>query len=758
MPQEHRLVFGEKETTDRLPEWASKGAFMIEWLQGRGLWDEAAERLKIQREGGYAGIDMFLFLLYYFGSKLKTGLKEFSHQTRQQELGLAAIGNRKRMPTQASVSRCLKAVEEEHAYKFGEWLLREAVDMKMVLNHPSVLTYDALGEGCHLFDWDPTVTTLRRRGLPVFDGMPEGRRRSEEMAKPGYCGRKRGDVQFSRAMLQHTGSGLWLGIEVGPGNGNVREAFYKAIKQVKMTCEYAEISLERTILRADGVAGNVPFITGCIESHVHYITRLSNYKLLKNTEIIEHLDKRASWFEVQSSGSGPVRQAADLGNVLLEPANNSLKKDGCAFSPIETRVVVSRFLNSGKKKGTGIVINGWQYELYATDLQRAAWPEVEIVAGYFGRVGQENRFQQEDRELGLDRIFSYHLPGQLLATIIGLFVWNFEICRGMELANPPRERAKQLHTESTAIVDTPQLCEITQTQTDTVDQLLNEPLIRSIEPLSTTKSAGNQVIQALNTIDWTNVLRTYIGWEWLPDKGSLSCPAKAALPLMRIEQVKDRPIRARFQATLGTCDLCELRQSCFSSCDPHYRKELRIPLPFSHAKQTRAAWLESRFITKTSPHSSQQLLFRQSPENTCSVNTCELSLLQPIDVRENPINTYSENHHKSLLWKPIESKHIRSNLRVAPPTLLPAALRRLARQTISPFEIHVKVKLPPKPKLSLVLALSPASRQKRRLSWKERLRYNALPGACVKIRFLGAAAAQHLLVPKDIPGSIAMLM
>jgi len=34
MPQEHRLVFGEKEMTDRLPEWASKGAFMIEWLQG----------------------------------------------------------------------------------------------------------------------------------------------------------------------------------------------------------------------------------------------------------------------------------------------------------------------------------------------------------------------------------------------------------------------------------------------------------------------------------------------------------------------------------------------------------------------------------------------------------------------------------------------------------------------------------------------------------------------------------------------------
>ncbi len=79
--QEHRLVFGGKETTDRLPEWAIKGAFIIEWLQGRGLWDKAAERLKIRRKEGYMGIDMFMFLLCYLGSKLKTRSKKFSYQT-----------------------------------------------------------------------------------------------------------------------------------------------------------------------------------------------------------------------------------------------------------------------------------------------------------------------------------------------------------------------------------------------------------------------------------------------------------------------------------------------------------------------------------------------------------------------------------------------------------------------------------------------------------------------------------------------------
>ena len=82
-------------------------------------------------------------------------------------------------------------------------------------------------------------------------------------------------------------------------------------------------------------------------------------------------------------------------------------------------------------------------------------PEAEIVAGYYGRCAQENRFHQEDRELGLDRIFSYHLPGQQLATLVGLFVWNFYICRGMELAAPPQELPDQETASDAPVLDGP---------------------------------------------------------------------------------------------------------------------------------------------------------------------------------------------------------------------------------------------------------------------------------------------------------------
>jgi hypothetical protein len=300
------------------------------------------------------------------------------------------------------MSRILAAVDTETAQTFGRWLLRQAPTIATVLQHPSVLTRDAMGEGWHVFDWDPTVTTLRHRALPTIEGTPNARRRSASLAAPGYPGRKRGDVQFSRGTLQHAGSGLWLGIEMAPGNGSLREDYESALGQVVATCEQAAIACECAIVRADGAAGNVPFITACIEAGVRYITRLAHYQLLQDASAVAHLNG-ATWFEVPSSGSGPTRQAADLGRVMLEPAPGTLRADGSAFDRVEVRVVVSRFPSRTEDgRGAGIVIDGWQYELYGTDLELDAWPEAEIVAGYYGP--QESRVlgRAESSVVGLD--------------------------------------------------------------------------------------------------------------------------------------------------------------------------------------------------------------------------------------------------------------------------------------------------------------------------------------------------------------------
>jgi hypothetical protein len=327
---EHLRVVKPRLVGDRLPEWASGGVVILEWLREQGRWEEAMDLLKVQREGGYAGVDAWLFLIYYFASGLRVGVKEFSDRARQQQGRLAAVGDRRRLPTQSSMSRILTAVESETARSFGNWLLRQAPGISAVLQHPSVLTRDALGEGWHVFDWDPTVTTLRHGALPELAGTPEARRRSESMAVPGYPGRKRGDAQFSWATLQHAGSGLWLGIEMAPGNGAVREEFQQAIEQVVATCEHAGLDRDRVVVRTDGVGGNVPFITACAEADMHYITRLAHYQLLQDADIVAHLNE-AVWYDVPSSGSGPTRQACDLGHVQLEPAPATVRLDGKPF-------------------------------------------------------------------------------------------------------------------------------------------------------------------------------------------------------------------------------------------------------------------------------------------------------------------------------------------------------------------------------------------------------------------------------------------
>lgn len=749
----HRRIVKPRVVGDRLPEWTSGGVVILEWLRLQGLWEEAKGLLKVQREGGYVGVDALLFLIYYFASGLRVGVKEFSNRTREQQGRLAAVVGRRRLPTQASMSRLLTAVEPETVRSFGNWLLRQAPGIATVLQHPSVLTRDALGEGWHVFDWDPTVTTLRHRALPELEGTPEARRRSTAIAAPGYPGRKRGDAQFSRATLQHAGSGLWLGIEMAPGNGALREAFQGAIKQVVATCEHAGLDRNRAVIRADGVAGNIPFLTACIEADVHYITRLAHYQLLQDADIVAHLNQ-ADWYDVPSSGSGPTRQACDLGRVQLEPAPGTVRLDGKPFDPIAVRVVASRFPSRTESgRGAGVVIEGWQYELYGTNLTPEAWPEAEIVAGYYGRTGQENRFHQEDRELGLDRIFSYHLPGQQLATLVGLFVWNFQICRGMELTRPPEELADQSSAEISPASEHVVLPEVQEAkpvsdgrarrspqtenevpsappQSETGDRapnrteasnggiVVDEPSGNTVTPdESASGHVGTrlEVLEALDALDWEPILERHSDWRWSGQQGGLRCPGGTILPLIRIEQMKDGRIRGRFQALSGACGSCDQRDGCVRSKDPLYRKDVRLSLPSAHAVSLREKWL------------SLSLPRRRMSSKGSSPNRPIWRL-------------------KQLGWEPPAIAAERSPLAVMPPTLLPAVLRRAMRAAIQSTEAHVRVQLAPSHAAHRALAQSAAKRQQRRLSWDERLRWNALPeGSSIELVLHGGSLVEEIL-------------
>ncbi|NQT92421.1 MAG: hypothetical protein HQ559_06650 [Lentisphaerae bacterium] len=153
-------------------------------LSRRGVVDGVGERLRIRRQGGYCGLDVWLLLLLFFTTGARRGVRAFWDLLLPHMEQLAALAGRRRLPAPASLSRALDAVEPGLLRKESSWLLSGVAEVDEVLRHPAMLSYDTLGQGWHLFDIDPTVTPLRHRALPVDDDLPEPRPHSEDTAAP----------------------------------------------------------------------------------------------------------------------------------------------------------------------------------------------------------------------------------------------------------------------------------------------------------------------------------------------------------------------------------------------------------------------------------------------------------------------------------------------------------------------------------------------------------------------------------------------
>ena len=245
---------------DRVPDWAAGGVISLLALESRDALRGLAERTLIRREGGYCGFDVVLFLVYFFASGLSCGLKPFAERLAPYSRQLGAVASRRRLPSQAAVSRALTAVEAEQTAKLTPWALIEAAGIIDVVRSPWAQTSDALGRRWHLFDLDGSVTVLRQRGLPMGDDLPEPHRRAEEFA-PGYTGRKRGDIQLRRSLLQHAGSACWVDGRLSPGNGCRRSELPATLRALRDFCDTAGIPLSDTLVRADGEYGSVPAMT-----------------------------------------------------------------------------------------------------------------------------------------------------------------------------------------------------------------------------------------------------------------------------------------------------------------------------------------------------------------------------------------------------------------------------------------------------------------------------------------------------------------
>lgn len=122
-------------------------------------------------------------------------------------------------------------------------------------------------------------------------------------------------------------------------------------------------------------------------------------------------DPTVTWRVVPSSDAAKPTEAADLGWVTRDPSPGSVDAEE---GPVEVRIVLSRLRPTGGRARHGVLIDGYQVEMFGTTLPPEAWPADEVVALYRARAVIENRCAQEDREFATERTLSYHPWGQML--------------------------------------------------------------------------------------------------------------------------------------------------------------------------------------------------------------------------------------------------------------------------------------------------------------------------------------------------------
>lgn len=710
MPQIRRSVTSCQKPSSALPQWLSEGALVLNYLVAHQRLQGIAQRLRVVRQGGYCGVDIVIFLVLFFCCRLSLNIKDFGQKVTKYTRQLGALGGRCKLPSPSSVSRFLSAVHKQQVQPFSDWLLLEGCAPENLLQHPLASYRDTCGDTWHLFDWDPTVTALRHRALPQGEELPMPHRRSEDMGSPGYMGRKRGEIRFSRVTVQHSGTGLWVYASLTDARGDTAAELSPALDAIARCCKLAGIGVQQAVVRSDGGAGSVGWMTRCQAAGAYYLTRLSQYNLLGQDDVRRHLSG-AIWEQVPSSGSGPGRVATEIGEVVLRASKGSRGADGDPLEPLPTRVVVSRF-RSAEKSGAGVLIDGWQYELFGTNLSSQAFPAAELVQLYYGRCAQENRFHQEDREFILDRIFSYNLPGQALAVVIGLFLWNLRTVCGLKQMAPPAQEPQPKPRVSVA-VSVPPLPLLEPDAADTPPEPLTGPPPPSA-PVSTTDNQTEPEYQeVLKQLDWEGIIKSLPpGWTRSADGLALSCPNHVCLPLSLVTPAEGRRnAKIRFAAPVSCCRSCALRHDCNGIGGDSNRK---------FAKEV------SRIVAAPLALQLQPLLLaeRRRRRRAAHVPTSPPPPLQS----QGPVSPYQVHLTQGSSPGPCTFDG---------PYLLPATLRKGVMLTSDQLHITVIVHMPPPaPPSHPALAYNSAERQKRRKSWQQRHAWNELPNdAGVEVTF-----------------------
>jgi hypothetical protein len=685
--------------------------------------------------GGYplAAAITFLFLLFASG-QTQTGIKAFRAQI--QDPGVAAACGFCSLPGTSAISGILRAIDPAALSAIGPELLIEKSGALDILAHPASLHHDSTGRPSHVFGLDATREVFRHAAL-VGEATP-GRRRTEGFAAPGYTGHKRGETVVSRYVLAHS-SGLWMSATIGPGNASRQEGVQAAIGAIERVRQNSDPDKNiGMIVRADGEFGKAVDIAAFHAKGIGMVSRWGQYQMLKGEQVRRQMAE-GRWFVVPDGKTGPTRSALDLGYRDL-PVDD--KAEG---ETVRARFTVSRYRTDAATTTHGHLEDGYLFELFVSvGLDREAWPAPELVQLFLGRAVIENNFAQEDREMALGRTFCYRRGGQLLATLLGLFVMNWQMAAALRLdplpdaptvqhprvpmedptpvpwaaSLPPSEPAptppSPSPSPSSKKKGKPRDC--TRLAPPPSPPPTPREALADARPEAQRRcdEACAKVIALLGEAPWGRWPKVQEGWVWSPDRG-LTCPTGDGASPCHLRVQKGRAdMLLRVQK--GSCQRCPALRTCRQRSEASADLLVSISLPMDLAQR-----LEGPMKGLTAARRG----LRRLDDRHRGLTTAEARVKKgPHGVQPAPA---------------VEA----GPLQPQPSLLLGAKMRAATREALATLGIAVRVKMAPKEPQHRFLAPNAQAKRHSRKSRAEReARYRLPPESRVWIDVSGAAKAE----------------
>ena len=627
------------------PPWFAQATILATWFWKTGVVLDIQKNVLVPRghSGTFTTTDFLLSVLLYAVSN-EHSLKGFFAAATPWRTLLAGLWNREDQPSRSAFSRFLADVPDDAVASlralFFQNLLQHGLQGPLIGG-----VSDRSGQRHIVFDVDGTRQAARQRSLVAGPDYPPARRRFERVCKPGYTGRKRGEVVRTRSVVQQAHSQEWLGTWGAPGNGEGWADLVKAGACIGDYMKHHSLPPSVAVVRLDGLYGHSPPVAGLQAQGLGYLTRCCDYAMLEDPRVKAAVAAGPVETFLQPD-TGTLRELFDLPMILWHAADHS---------PIHTRMIVARTHRKPDRPfRVGRRSRQWTDELFVTSLSPEGWSATDVLDLYFGRGAFEGTLARDDAEQLADRWCSHHPAGQELWQVIHQWVWNLRIWQGKpEDAmvkctefSPPRDESAEPPVSSVPPSPSPE-----------------QPTAGGAEKWE----PPGEVARAFG-----KGAGRFGGKDFSWKAGKLYCPAGNVLR-RKAQEMTSRGVRLTYQASAGDCVRCPLREQCLGTGKGLDGRKVSV---WKHPDPQRVPAESAPPIAPPVKRGRQPIIWTDVPAHEWR-HTIHYDLrLQRVDLvevaKEQPqplMITRAERAHRRQTWAQRE--------------------RRNARRTRCPWEVHL---------------------------------------------------------------------